>query len=443
MTNKPFVSVVIPTRNRSHLLRHTVNSLKIQTFKDFEVIVCDNSDSEGEDAAENKQLIENLADSRFHYIRPEKYLNMPDNWEFAYQTAKGEYIAYLSDRSVLYPSTLWHLHTAASSNAFDIINWGEDIYIPIDEYGKSCKGYIQESGIMPEKAKRYNPRQQLQRCYRINLGEYAERRCFFRGKICFGAYSKELINTIKSHIGRVFWPLSCDYTSRFLALYFAETAIDLGIRLSMQIDTDLSNGKRCGRDPNYNLKIIKELDPSFSLQQAPLQGLYYSGFNTFYTDYLNMKNRFFPAADDVVLNLKAIILIAQEELKSREGEIPEDQQNILKNYLSKITYLDKFWWSIRKKIKSYEFSVLLKKLSFTDFVIKILRNLLKISKLSKYNFFFNAWLENKHKEYTSYRKYSLSLISRRYFDSIEEAIYAADSQNNELNYANIKKVEVK
>ncbi len=130
MTNKPFVSVVIPTRNRSHLLRHTVNSLKIQTFKDFEVIVCDNSDSEGEDAAENKQLIENLADSRFHYIRPEKYLNMPDNWEFAYQTAKGEYIAYLPDRSVLYPSTLSHLHTAASSNAFDIINWGEDIYIP-------------------------------------------------------------------------------------------------------------------------------------------------------------------------------------------------------------------------------------------------------------------------------------------------------------------------
>ena len=30
-----------------------------------------------------------------------------------------------------------------------------------------------------------------------------------------------------------------------------------------------------------------------------------------------------------------------------------------------------------------------------------------------------------------------------WFDSIEEAIYAADSQNNELNYANIKKVEVK
>ena len=46
MTSPPFFSVVIPTFNRAEKLRCALESLAGQTFKDFEVIVCDDGSSD-------------------------------------------------------------------------------------------------------------------------------------------------------------------------------------------------------------------------------------------------------------------------------------------------------------------------------------------------------------------------------------------------------------
>ncbi|WP_114639651.1 glycosyltransferase family 2 protein [Polynucleobacter necessarius] len=42
----PFISVIIPVFNRSWQLRRALESLRDQTFRDFEVIVCDDGSSE-------------------------------------------------------------------------------------------------------------------------------------------------------------------------------------------------------------------------------------------------------------------------------------------------------------------------------------------------------------------------------------------------------------
>lgn len=44
---EPFVSVIIPTYNRVHLLKDTVQSVRNQTFRDFEIIVVDDGSSDG------------------------------------------------------------------------------------------------------------------------------------------------------------------------------------------------------------------------------------------------------------------------------------------------------------------------------------------------------------------------------------------------------------
>jgi len=41
--NKPFISICIPTYKRADLLKKLLDSIKIQTFKDFEIIINDNS----------------------------------------------------------------------------------------------------------------------------------------------------------------------------------------------------------------------------------------------------------------------------------------------------------------------------------------------------------------------------------------------------------------
>jgi len=44
---KPFVSVIIPTFNRLRLLKETVESVRNQTFRDFEIIVVNDGSADG------------------------------------------------------------------------------------------------------------------------------------------------------------------------------------------------------------------------------------------------------------------------------------------------------------------------------------------------------------------------------------------------------------
>jgi glycosyltransferase involved in cell wall biosynthesis len=45
--NGPFISVIIPTFNRLHLLEQTVESVRKQTFRDFEIIVVNDGSTDG------------------------------------------------------------------------------------------------------------------------------------------------------------------------------------------------------------------------------------------------------------------------------------------------------------------------------------------------------------------------------------------------------------
>ena len=45
-SQRPLFSVVIPTRNRGHLLRHALHTALNQTFDDYEIVVSDNNSSD-------------------------------------------------------------------------------------------------------------------------------------------------------------------------------------------------------------------------------------------------------------------------------------------------------------------------------------------------------------------------------------------------------------
>src|SRR3954464_10946901 len=63
--DQPRVSVVIPTYNRSHALRRCLDSVAKQTFRDFEVIVCD--DGSTDDTAEVVREYESVLDLTYSY----------------------------------------------------------------------------------------------------------------------------------------------------------------------------------------------------------------------------------------------------------------------------------------------------------------------------------------------------------------------------------------
>lgn len=97
MADNPFFSIVIPTKNRPQLLKDAIQSVLLQNFSDFELIVSDNhNDSATQDVIESF-----MNDARLKYVKPVNELNMLDHWEFASKQVLGKYVLILTDRNIL------------------------------------------------------------------------------------------------------------------------------------------------------------------------------------------------------------------------------------------------------------------------------------------------------------------------------------------------------
>lgn len=88
------VSIVIPTRNRQVLLRAALKSVFAQSFKNFEVIISDNSDN-----LDSKNMMHKYFhdEKRIHYHKTPHAMAMIENWNYGLQFAKGKHIAVLMD----------------------------------------------------------------------------------------------------------------------------------------------------------------------------------------------------------------------------------------------------------------------------------------------------------------------------------------------------------
>ena len=94
------VSVIVPTYNRSNVIEESLQSVRAQDFKDFEVIVVNDG---GDD--ETEQVIVALNDPRIRYKKI-VHKGLAGALNAGIREANGEYIAYLDDDDVYYPDHL-------------------------------------------------------------------------------------------------------------------------------------------------------------------------------------------------------------------------------------------------------------------------------------------------------------------------------------------------
>ncbi len=118
----PFFSVIIPTKNRCELVGRAIQSVLLQTDPDFEVVLVDNDDSNATHAAHALH-----SDARLRYFRTGG-LTMPDNWEFGYTQATGEYFLLLEDKSVLKPRALATIRAALAIHPCGVVSWPQDLF---------------------------------------------------------------------------------------------------------------------------------------------------------------------------------------------------------------------------------------------------------------------------------------------------------------------------
>jgi glycosyltransferase involved in cell wall biosynthesis len=121
----PLFSVVIPTYNRANALRNCLESLVKQTFKDFEVLVCDDG---SEDAT--KKVVDSYRDKLdLNYIWQENWGGPARPRNNGIDASKGEWICFLDSDDWFYPNKL--------AEVFAVLSGSDFIYHGLDYYNHS------------------------------------------------------------------------------------------------------------------------------------------------------------------------------------------------------------------------------------------------------------------------------------------------------------------
>jgi len=128
------VSAIITTYNRACYLEKAINSVLDQSYKDFELLILDNSSTDGTEAVVNR-----YNDDRIRYIRHEP-MNISQTRNLGVRLAKGEWIAFLDDDDEWLPNKL-----SAEISLFNLSSSDTALvyggFIRVDSNGKTLCEY--------------------------------------------------------------------------------------------------------------------------------------------------------------------------------------------------------------------------------------------------------------------------------------------------------------
>jgi len=99
----PIVTVIVPTYNRSGLLKLTIESVLSQTFRDFELLVMDDASTDDTEA-----MCRAITDPRLKYVRQSKNLGVGGNWSDGLKRSTTKYVCLLMDDDRYGPKFLEH-----------------------------------------------------------------------------------------------------------------------------------------------------------------------------------------------------------------------------------------------------------------------------------------------------------------------------------------------
>jgi glycosyltransferase involved in cell wall biosynthesis len=90
MKKKPLISIIMNCYNGEKYLEKSLQSIKKQTYSNWELIFWDNISSD-----KSKKIFEKFKDKRFFYYSSKKFLNLYNARNHALKKAKGQYICFL------------------------------------------------------------------------------------------------------------------------------------------------------------------------------------------------------------------------------------------------------------------------------------------------------------------------------------------------------------
>jgi len=124
MTHEPMASIIIPTKNRSGMLKNALESVLAQGYKDWETIIVANGCTDDTAQVVGKYL----SDPRFKFIDIKESTGGARARNIGIDSARGDYIAFLDDDDEWLPDKLSEQMAAMNSSKAQIVGCWYDIY---------------------------------------------------------------------------------------------------------------------------------------------------------------------------------------------------------------------------------------------------------------------------------------------------------------------------
>ena len=97
---QPLVSIIMPTFNRSYIIQQAIDSITVQTYANWELIIMDDGSSDN-----TKEIVTSLSNSRIHYHQQTNQGPAAAR-NHAIKEARGDLIAYLDSDNTFLPRYL-------------------------------------------------------------------------------------------------------------------------------------------------------------------------------------------------------------------------------------------------------------------------------------------------------------------------------------------------
>ncbi len=205
--SSPRFSIVIPTRERPTTLAVCLRTCLAQSFRDFEVVVCDNAGGPA-----TRAVVEAVADPRVRYVRSDVPLAMSANWELALSHARGEWVLFIGDDDGILPFALEELDRLAREHPALAIRWDSAMYLWPDVQ------YAQDPNLLILPLQRTVERRKVADRIRELIRSFDSYGAF--PMIYHGMFHRDLIARARRVLGKVFlgrFPDLSSFSLGFLA----------------------------------------------------------------------------------------------------------------------------------------------------------------------------------------------------------------------------------
>ena len=247
MSETPFFSIVIPTRNRADTLKYTIKTILNQDFQDYEIIICNNNSVD-----DTEEIVKKFSDKRIKYLKSNIDLSMSDNWELAYSKVTGQYVTYLADNDGFINGSLSFMYKLLSLNNYpNIIRWEKNLY------NWPCMDSVNKNTLYINLEKKFE-------IYDSNtiINEIIQgKRKFQDLPMIYNSFIKNnLINQFKLKTHRLFHSVSPDISTGFSFSMLEKNYLSLSYGITCGANSAKSNGYNCMRNKDNNIpKDFKNL----------------------------------------------------------------------------------------------------------------------------------------------------------------------------------------